>query len=61
MGHHQAGDRPAKVYSTTIRKLAAGLEVEPQSLLEDIEQSELAEVSSEKPEGGKKIRLALHT
>jgi hypothetical protein len=47
--------------STTIRKLAAGLEVEPQSLLKDIEQSELAEVSSEKPEGGKKIRLAPHT
>jgi hypothetical protein len=49
-----------KVYSTTIRKLA-GLEAEPQSLLEDIEQSELAEVSSERPEGGKKIRLAPHT
>jgi hypothetical protein len=50
-----------KVYSTTIRKLAAGLEVEPQLLLEDIEQSELAEVSSENPEGGKKIGLAPHT
>ena len=46
-----------KVYLTTIRKLAAGLEAEPQLLLEDIEQSELAEVSSENPEGGKKIGL----
>lgn len=37
-----------KAYPTTVRKLAAGLEVEPQLLLGGVEYED------EKPEGGKK-------
>jgi transcriptional regulator with XRE-family HTH domain len=46
-----------KAYPSTIRKLAAGLEVEPRLLLGSVEYPEAgpAEDSSEKPEGDKKI------
>ncbi len=47
-----------KAYPSTIRKLAAGLEVEPQLLLGgygDLGTAQEAEASSEKPEGDKKI------
>jgi transcriptional regulator with XRE-family HTH domain len=46
-----------KAYPTTIRKLAAGLEVEPTLLLGDVEYSEAgpAENSLGKLEGDKKI------
>ncbi len=43
-----------KAYPKTIRKLAAGLEVEPQLLLGGVEYPE-TRGSSEKPEDGKKI------
>jgi transcriptional regulator with XRE-family HTH domain len=46
-----------KAYPTTIRKLAASLEVEPQMLLGGVEYTETkpAEGSSEKPEDEKRI------
>ncbi len=45
-----------KAYPSTIRKLAAGLEVEPQLLLDDEHPrtSHEAEGTSEKPEGNEK-------
>ncbi len=44
-----------KAYPTTIRKLAAGLEVKPQLLLGGVEYTGTEEGSSEKPEGDRKI------
>jgi transcriptional regulator with XRE-family HTH domain len=46
-----------KAYPTTIRKLAASLEVEPQRLLGGVQymETEPAEDSSEKPEDDKRI------
>jgi transcriptional regulator with XRE-family HTH domain len=46
-----------KAYPTTIRKLAASLEVEPQMLLGGVQymETEPAEDSSEKPEDDKRI------
>ncbi|MDQ3910803.1 MAG: helix-turn-helix domain-containing protein [Actinomycetota bacterium] len=44
-----------KAYPTTIRKLAAGLEVEPQLLLGSAEYQEPVEGSSEKLEGDRKV------
>jgi transcriptional regulator with XRE-family HTH domain len=46
-----------KAYPTTIRKLAASLDVEPQMLLGGVEYTETkpAEGSSEKPEDDKRI------
>ncbi len=46
-----------KAYPTTIRKLAAGLEVEPQLLFGGVEYSEVepGQGSSEKSEGDKKV------
>ncbi len=46
-----------KAYPSTIRKLAAGLEVEPRLLLGGVEytEAEPAGDSSERPEGDKKI------
>ena len=46
-----------KAYPTTIRKLAASLDVEPQMLLGGVEytEAEPAEGSFEKPEDDKKI------
>lgn len=46
-----------KAYPTTIRKLAAGLDVDPRLLFGGVEyrDEEPVEVSSEKPEGDKKI------
>ena len=51
----ETGQRRA--YPTTIRKLAAGLEVEPQLLLGGVEYLEAGptEVSAEQPEEHKKI------
>ena len=51
----ETGQRRA--YPTTIRKLAAGLEVEPRLLLGGVEylEAEPTEVSTEQPEGHKKI------
>jgi transcriptional regulator with XRE-family HTH domain len=49
--------RRRKAYPTTIRKLAASLEVEPQMLLGGVQymETEPAEDSSEKPEDDKRI------
>ena len=45
-----------KAYPSTIRKLAAGLEVKPQLLLGGVEYTEEpVEGPSEKPESGKKL------
>ena len=46
-----------KAYPSTIRKLAAGLEVEPRLLIGGVEyrETELAEDPSKKPDGDKKI------
>ena len=46
-----------KAYPTTIRKLAAGLEVEPGLLLGGVQylETEPTEDSTEQPEGDKKI------
>jgi transcriptional regulator with XRE-family HTH domain len=46
-----------KAYPTTIRKLAAGLDVDPRLLFGGVEyrDKESVEVSPEKPEGDKKI------
>jgi transcriptional regulator with XRE-family HTH domain len=46
-----------KAYPSTIRKLAAGLEVEPRRLLGGVEytEAEPTEGSSERTEGDKKI------
>ena len=46
-----------KAYPTTIRKLAAGLDVEPRLLLGGVEylEAEPMEGSAEQPEGDKKI------
>ena len=45
-----------KAYPSTIRKLAAGLEVKPQLLLGGVEYTEEpVEGPSEKPESGKKM------
>ena len=46
-----------KAYPTTIRKLAAGLEVEPRLLVGGVEYMEVepVEASSEKPEGDKRV------
>ena len=46
-----------KAYPSTIRKLAAGLEVEPRTLFddEDSRMSREAEASPKKPEGNKKM------
>jgi transcriptional regulator with XRE-family HTH domain len=44
-----------KAYPTTIRKLAAGLDVEPQLLLGGVEY--LDEEPSEEPEGGKNKKI----
>ena len=51
----ETGQRRA--YPVTVRKLAAGLEVEPQLLVGGIEYSESGpeESSSEEPKGGKKV------
>ncbi len=52
-----------KAYPTTIRKLAAGLDVEPQLLLGGVEYldeestEEPTRRSSEKPEGGKNKKI----
>jgi transcriptional regulator with XRE-family HTH domain len=51
-----------KAYPTTIRKLAAGLEVEPGLLLGGVEYSGASrevEVSLEKPEVDKKVEVSL--
>ena len=46
-----------KAYPSTIRKLAAGLEVEPRLLIGGVEyrETELVEDPSKKPDGDKKI------
>ena len=46
-----------KAYPTTVQKLAAGLEVEPQVLFGRVEysQAEPSKISSEKSEGDKRI------
>ena len=48
-----------KAYPTTIRKLAAGLDVEPQLLLGGVEylDEEPEEKTPEKPEGGKNKKI----
>jgi transcriptional regulator with XRE-family HTH domain len=48
-----------KAYPTTIRKLAAGLDVEPQLLLGGVEylDEEPTEESPEKPGGGKNKKI----
>ena len=51
----ETGQRRA--YPVTVRKLAAGLEVEPQLLLGGVEYPGFGpeESTSQKPEGGKKV------
>jgi transcriptional regulator with XRE-family HTH domain len=51
----ETGQRRA--YPTTVRKLAAGLEVEPRLLFGGVEYSEAAseESTSEEPGGGRKV------